>query len=90
MTIFGKSHDLEIKTPKTQAAFIFLRWKKSQKVECIQMQKLTYGYVEMYFIEKVITSQKLYDVITFLVMQINANHTSVFASECTLPRHLFH
>ena len=73
MTIFGKSRDLKTKTPKTQAACIFLRWNKSQKVECIQMQKLTYGYVEMYFIEKVMTSQKLYDVITFLVMQITAN-----------------
>ena len=37
------------------------------------MQKLTYAYVEMYFIEKVMTLQKLYDVITFLVMQITAN-----------------
>ena len=59
MTIFGKSCDLKTKTPKTQAACIFLRWNKFQKVECIQMQKLTYGYVEMYFIEKVMTSQKL-------------------------------
>ena len=85
MTIFGKSRDLKTKTPKTQAACIFLGWNKSQKVECIQMQKLTYGYVEMYFIEKVMTSQKLYDVITFLVMQITANPYAVFASECTLP-----
>ena len=44
-----------------------------QKVECIQMQKLMYGYAEMYFIEKVMTSQILYYVITFLVMQITAN-----------------
>ena len=73
MTIFGKSRDLKTKTPKTQVACIFLGWNKSQKVECIQMQKLTYGFVEMYFIEKVMTSQKLYDVITFLVMQITAN-----------------
>ena len=72
MTIFGKSRDLKTKTPKTQAACIFLRWNKSQKVECIQAQKLTYGYVEMYFTEKVMTSQKLYDVITFFG---NANHS---------------
>ena len=91
MTIFGKSRDLKTKTPKTQAACIFLRWNKSQKVECIQMQKLTYGYVEMYFIEKVMTSQKLYDVITFLVMQITANP---YVSFCiwmhSTFRHLFH
>ena len=85
MTIFGKSRDLKTKTPKTQTACIFLRWNKFQKVECIQMDKLTHGYIEMYFIEKVITSQKLYDVITFLIMQITANQTSAFASECTLP-----
>ena len=48
--IFGKSRDLKTKTPKTQAACIFLRWNKSQKVVCTQMQKLRYGYVEMYFI----------------------------------------
>ena len=30
-TIFGKSHDLKTKTPKTQAAY------KSQRVECIQI-----------------------------------------------------
>ena len=71
MTIFSKSPDLKTKSPKTQAACIFLRWNKSQKVECIQMQKLTYGYVEMYFTEKVMMSQKLYDVITFFG---NANH----------------
>ena len=65
MTIFGKSRDLKTKTPKTQAACIFLRWNKCQKVEFIKMQKLTYGFVEIYVIEKVMTSQKLYDVITF-------------------------
>ena len=65
MTLFGESRDLKTKTPKTQAACIFLRWNKCQKVEFIQMQKLTYRFVEIYVIEKVMTLQKLYDVITF-------------------------
>ena len=41
MTIFGKSRDLKTKTAKTQAASNFLRWNKCQRIECIQMQKLT-------------------------------------------------
>ena len=65
MTIFGKSRDLKTKNPKTEAPCIFLRWNKCQGLECIQMQKLTYGFVEIYVIEKVMTLQKLYDVITF-------------------------
>ena len=65
MTIFGKSRDLKTKTPKTQAACIFLRGNKCQKVEFIHMQKLTYGFVEIYVIEKLMTSQKLHDAITF-------------------------
>ena len=52
MTTFGKSRDLKTKTPKTQAACIFLRWENSQRVECIQMQKLTYGFIEMYVLKK--------------------------------------
>ena len=59
MPIFGKSRDLETKTPKTQAASVFLRWNKCQKVQFIQMQKLTHGFVEIYVIEKFMTSQKL-------------------------------
>ena len=47
MTIFGKSRNLKTKTPKNKAAFIFLQWDKSQRVECIQEQKLTYGFVEI-------------------------------------------
>ena len=91
MTIFGKSRDLKTKTPKTQAACIFLRWNKSQKVECIQMQKLTYGYVEMYFIGKVMTSQKLYDAMTVLAMQITANpYVSFCIWMYSTFRHLFH
>ena len=31
MTIFGKSRDLKTKTPKTQAACVFLQWKKMPK-----------------------------------------------------------
>ena len=57
MTIFGKSRDLKTKTPKTQSACIFLRGNKSQRVECIQMQKLTNGFVEIHVVEeKVMTS----------------------------------
>ena len=47
MTIFGKSRDLKTKTPKTQAAYIFLQWDKNQRVECIQVQKLTQGFGEI-------------------------------------------
>ena len=72
MAIFGKSHDLKTKTPKTQAACIFLRWNKCQREECIQRQKLTYGFVEI-FIEKAMTQQKLYDIINFKVTQITTN-----------------
>ena len=45
MAVFGRSRDLKTKPPKTQAACNFLRWNKCQRVECIQMQKLTYGFV---------------------------------------------
>ena len=41
--------------------------------------------LKMYFIEKVMTSQKLYDFFIFLVIQITANPYVSFASECTLP-----
>ena len=55
---------------------------------CIQMQNLTYGFVENYVIEKAVTTQN-YDAITFYrwVMQITTNTyvSFVFASECTLP-----
>ena len=37
------------------------------------MQKLTKGFVEIYVIKKAMTSQKLYDVITFTVMKITTN-----------------
>lgn len=73
MTIFGKSRDLKTTTTKTQAAYTFSQRNKSERVECIQMHKLTYGFVEIYAIEKVMTSQKLYDVITFCVTQISTN-----------------
>ena len=56
MTIFGKSRDLKTKTPKTQAAYIFLQWNERQGVEYIQIHKLTYGFVEIYVIEKVMTT----------------------------------
>ena len=56
MTIFGKSRDLKTKTPKTQAACIFLQWNKCLKVECIQMQKLTYGFAVICITKKVMTS----------------------------------
>ena len=36
-----------------------------KRVECIPMQKLTYGFAEIHVIEKIMTSQKLYDIITF-------------------------
>ena len=56
MTIFGKSRDLKTKTPKTQAACVFLQWNKCLKVECIQMQKLTYGFAMICITRKVMTS----------------------------------
>ena len=31
--MFGKSRDLKTKTPKTEAACIFLRWNKCQRVD---------------------------------------------------------
>ena len=55
MTIFGKSRDLKTKTPKTQAACVFLQWNKCLKVECIQMQKLTYGFAVICITKKVMT-----------------------------------
>ena len=58
MTIFGTSRDLKTKTPKTQTAWVFLQWNKCLKVECIQMQKLTYRFALIY--------QKSNDVIKFL------------------------
>lgn len=58
MTIFGKARDLKTKTPKIQAACIFLPWNKYQREECIQMQTLTYGFVETRVIETAMTSQK--------------------------------
>ena len=45
MIIFGKSCDLKTKSPKTQACYIFLRWNKCQRIQCIQMEKLVYGFV---------------------------------------------
>ena len=33
MTIFGKSRDLKTKTPKTQAACVFLQWNKCLKTD---------------------------------------------------------
>ena len=56
MTIFGKSRDLKTKTPKTQAACVFLQWNKCLKAECIQMQKLTYGFAVICITKKVMTS----------------------------------
>ena len=56
MTIFGKSRDLKTKTPKTQAACVFLQRNKCLKVECIQMQKLTYGFAVICITKKVMTS----------------------------------
>ena len=55
MTIFGKTRDLKTKTPKTQAGCVFLQCSKCLKVECIQMQKLTYGFAVI-CITKVMTS----------------------------------
>ena len=65
LAIFGKSCDLKTKTPKTQAVSIFPWWNKCERIECIQMQKLTYGFVEIHVIEKAMMSHKLYDIITF-------------------------
>ena len=56
MTIVGKSRDLKTKTSKTQVACVFLQWNKCLKVECIQMQKLTYGFAVICITEKVMTS----------------------------------
>ena len=56
MTIFGKSRDLKTKTPKTQAACVFLQWNNYLKVECIQMQKRTYGFAVICNTKKVMTS----------------------------------
>ena len=67
MTIFGNSDELKTKTPKTRPAYIFFRWRKGQRVEFIQMQNPTYGFVVIYVIEKARTSQKRNDVITFYV-----------------------
>ena len=53
MTTFGKSRDLKTKTPKTQAACVFLQWNKCLKVECIQIQKLTYGFAVICITKKV-------------------------------------
>ena len=51
-SIFDKSCDLKTKTPKTKAVYISLCWNKSQRVECIQVQNLAHGFVEICIIEK--------------------------------------
>ena len=56
MTIFGKSRDPKTKTSKTQAACVFLQWNKCLKVDCIQMQKLMYGFAVICITKKVMTS----------------------------------
>ena len=56
MTIFSKSRDLKTKTPKTQTACVFLQWNKRLKVECIQMQNLTYGFAVICITKNVMTS----------------------------------
>ena len=71
MTIFGKSRHLKTKTPKTQAACVFLQWNKCLKVECIQMQKLTYGFAVNCITKKVTTSYSFCDVITFSIKYIS-------------------
>ena len=72
------------KTPKTKAACIFLWWNKCQRVKCIQMQKLTYGFVEIYVIEKALTSQNLYDVVTFNQITTNPHVSSCIWMQSTL------
>ena len=56
MTIFGKSRDLKTKTPKTRAACVFRQWNKCLKVECIQMQKLKYGFAVICITKEIMTS----------------------------------
>ena len=56
MTILGKARDMKTKTPKTLAASFFLRRNKCERVECIQVQNLTYGFDVICVALKVMTS----------------------------------
>ena len=77
MTIFGKSRDLKTKTPSGSLHLFFFRWNKSQKGECIPMQKLTHGLFEIYLIEKATTSKNFMTSLLFTTKAMSISYEAL-------------